>query len=240
MEITKLLEEWNEQLAPFTIEDKISFIINKIKDKKVFSTSFGIEDQMLTHLLAPYHDQIEAFTLDTGRQFEETYQVFQSTQIQYDPFKIKVYFPNEEDIQKYSFEKGINAFYTSIENRKECCYIRKINPLQRALKGYALWFTGLRAEQSPNRKKIQFLEWNENYQLIKFNPLLNFTLKEVEEFIEKNNIPINSLYKKGFVSIGCAPCTRAIQEGEDFRAGRWWWENGKKECGLHIPQEKNN
>jgi phosphoadenosine phosphosulfate reductase len=132
-------------------------------------------------------------------------------------------------------KKGPLSFYESVENRKECCFIRKVDPLQRALKGKKIWITGIRAEQSDSRKELTQVEWDETNKVYKFHPLLNWTLDEVKEFIRKNHIPYNPLHDRGFASIGCAPCTRAIKPGEDFRAGRWWWENSdKKECGLHI------
>ena len=165
--------------------------------------------------------------------------MFQKTLDKYPSLTIRTYYPEESDIQQYVNNYGINGFYDSIENRKACCHIRKVKPLQRAISGVSLWITGLRAEQSANRESMLFLEWDEANQLIKFNPLLHYTLKEVEAEIKLHNIPINSLYRRGYLSIGCAPCTRALAEGEDFRAGRWWWENGKKECGLHIHANKN-
>lgn len=127
-----------------------------------------------------------------------------------------------------------------LKAEKKCCFVRKVIPLRKALEGASVWVTGLRAEQSQNRESIAFLEWDEDNQLIKFNPLLHYTLEQLETLVNQNNIPLNSLYKKGYLSIGCAPCTRALAEGEDFRAGRWWWENGKKECGLHIHITNNN
>jgi phosphoadenosine phosphosulfate reductase len=130
-------------------------------------------------------------------------------------------------------EKGPNSFFESVDNRKECCYIRKVAPLTKALKGNAVWITGLRAEQSENRNDLQFFEYDEKFEIIKFNPLLKWTLEEVQKYIDENNVPQNALHKKGFVSIGCAPCTRAIAPGEDIRAGRWSWESSHKECGLH-------
>lgn len=234
------LRKWNQEIDTLPILEKIEFVLNKISGKKVFSTSFGIEDQMITDLLYKYVDKVEIFTLDTGRNFEETYDTFQSSQIKYKNFKFKIFYPEEKDVREYVNEYGINGFYRSIENRKQCCYIRKVIPLSRALENANLWITGLRAEQSPNRENMQFLEWDDVHNLVKFNPLLHYTLKEVEAYIKEHQVPINRLYKKGFLSIGCAPCTRALQEGEDFRAGRWWWENGKKECGLHIHKDKNN
>lgn len=229
----------NEELKNLPPEEAIPFVLKHFNGKKVFSTSFGIEDQVLTHYLAPYADSISAFTLDTGRQFGETYEVFQRTQNKYPALTIETFFPDAGDIKNYVSTYGVNGFYSSIDNRKECCRIRKVVPLQKAIKGAQLWITGLRAEQSDNRSDMQYLEWDEVNQLVKYNPLLDFTLKDTEVIADKYNIPVNSLYRKGYLSIGCAPCTRALEPGEPFRAGRWWWEDGKKECGLHIHTDKN-
>ncbi|AXG73175.1 phosphoadenylyl-sulfate reductase [Flavobacterium arcticum] len=229
----------NKAIEEMPTDDAISFVLDAIKGKKVFSTSFGIEDQLLTHYIAS-HDDVTTFTLDTGRQFNETYKVFQDTLDKYPSLLIDTYSPDENDIKNYVKNCGINGFYDSIEKRKECCRIRKVKPLKRALTGAKLWITGLRAEQSMNRETMQFLEWDETNQLIKFNPLLHYTLKQVEHEVGVFNIPVNPLYYKGYLSIGCAPCTRALLKGEDFRAGRWWWENGKKECGLHIHSDNNH
>lgn len=233
------LKYLNDAIKGMPLEESIPYILKNFEGKKVFSTSFGIEDQLLTHYIAPYGELVSAFTLDTGRQFPETYEVWQRTQNKYPQLIIDTYFPEQEDIDNYVKKQGINGFYNSVENRKECCRIRKVVPLQKAIKGADLWITGLRAEQSDNRESLEFLEWDEANQLVKFNPLLHYTLKEVEALINTYNIPLNSLYKKGYLSIGCAPCTRALMEGEPFRAGRWWWEDGKKECGLHIHTDKN-
>ena len=197
----------------------------------VFSTSFGKEDQVITHAIS--NSNISVFTLDTGRLFEETYEVYHRTRLKY-KMNIEAYFPNQVAVQGLLEKKGPYSFYDSIENRKECCFIRKIEPLKRALKGKQIWITGLRKEQSDNRADMQMVEWDEGNQLIKVHPLFNWTEKEVDEFVDKNNVPVNALHKKGFPSIGCSPCTRAVETGEDFRAGRWWWEASKKECGLHI------
>ena len=221
------------------LADAIAYVLNVTDERVVFSTSFGIEDQLLTHYLAPYANRVGVFTLDTGRQFNETYEVFQKTQDKYPALKIETYYPDGNDIADYVKCKGINGFYDSVASRKACCYIRKVKPLQRAINGASLWITGLRAEQSANRESMQMLEWDHANNLVKFNPLLHYSLADVEREISIHNIPINSLYRKGFLSIGCAPCTRALAPGEDFRAGRWWWENGKKECGLHIHTQKN-
>jgi phosphoadenosine phosphosulfate reductase len=200
----------------------------------VFSTSFGIEDQVITHLLASAGASTTIFTLETGRLFPETYYVWNRTLERYN-LPIKAYYPNTKAVENMVTKKGPSSFYDSVENRKECCFIRKIEPLKRAIQGYDIWITGIRAEQSPNREDMDFIEWDEGNQIIKIHPLFHWTLAEVEHFLKQYNIPYNPLHDKGFPSIGCQPCTRAIAAGEDFRAGRWWWEDkSKKECGLHT------
>lgn len=227
-----LTQTLSEKTKGFSIEDTLSFLANEYKDKVVFSTSFGQEDQVITALIAKNDLPITIFTLDTGRLFQETYDVFHKTLKKYKK-EIKVYFPEASAVEKLLETKGPNSFYDSVENRKECCFIRKVVPLTKALKGNSLWITGLRAEQSENRNDLALFEYDEKFDIIKFNPLLKWTLKEVEAYLEKNNVPQNALHKQGFVSIGCAPCTRAITPDEDIRAGRWWWESSHKECGLH-------
>lgn len=215
-------------------EEALAALAKEFPDKIVFSTSLGYEDQVISHFIFYNKLPIDVFTLDTGRLFNETYSVLDSTLKRYKT-PIKVMYPQTEAIEKLVSENGPISFYESVENRKECCYIRKVEPLKRALKGKEIWITGIRAEQSGNRNDMPSVEWDEANQIIKFHPILNWTLEEVKSYINKHNIPYNSLHDKGFVSIGCAPCTRAIKEGEDFRAGRWWWEqNDKKECGLHA------
>ncbi|MGE0566367.1 MAG: phosphoadenylyl-sulfate reductase [Bacteroidia bacterium] len=202
-------------------------------EKIVFSTSFGYEDQVIAHLIFNNNLPINVFTLDTGRLFPETYSVYNSTLNRYKK-PIEVFSPNTTKLEKLLTEKGPFSFYESTENRIECCNIRKVEPLKRALKGFSIWITGIRAEQSPNRNNMPMVEWDEANQIVKVHPLLHWSLNEVKQFIKQNNIPYNPLHDKGFVSIGCQPCTRAIKDGEDFRAGRWWWEDAnKKECGLH-------
>ncbi len=221
-----------DKTKDFSLEETLSFLANEFKDKVVFSTSFGQEDQVITALIGQNDLPITIFTLDTGRLFQETYDVFHKTLKKYKK-EIKVYFPEASEVQNLLNQKGPNSFYESVENRKECCFIRKVAPLTKALKGNEIWITGLRAEQSENRNDLAAFEYDAHFNIIKFNPLLKWTLKEVEDYLEKNNVPQNALHKKGFVSIGCAPCTRAIAEGEDIRAGRWSWESSHKECGLH-------
>lgn len=221
-----------EKTAGFSIEETLAFLANEYQNKVVFSTSFGQEDQVITALIAKNELPITIFTLDTGRLFQETYDVFHKTVKKYKK-QIEVYFPEAASVESLLRQKGPNSFYESVENRKECCFIRKVVPLKKALSGNAIWITGLRAEQSENRNSLALFEYDANFDIVKFNPLLKWTLEEVQKYIDENNVPQNALHKKGFVSIGCAPCTRAIFEGEDIRAGRWWWESSHKECGLH-------
>jgi phosphoadenosine phosphosulfate reductase len=216
------------------ISDSIKILCKEYKDKVVFSTSFGLEDQVIAHIIFSNNLPVKIFTLDTGRLFPETYAVFSRTLEKYNK-KIKGYFPAKSDIEKLISEKGPFSFYHSIENRKECCYLRKIKPLKRALKGNEIWITGLRAEQSEIRNNLNIFEWDKENTIIKYHPLLHWKTTEVNKFIIENSIPYNILHDKGYPSIGCQPCTRKINESEDFRAGRWWWENNsKKECGLHA------
>jgi phosphoadenosine phosphosulfate reductase len=221
-----------EKTKNFSIEETLIFLADQFQNKVVFSTSFGQEDQVITALIAEQNLPITIFTLDTGRLFQETYDVFHKTLKKY-KIDIETYFPETTAVEELVNQKGPNSFYESVENRKECCFIRKVAPLTKALKGNSVWITGLRAEQSQNRNDLDLFEYDDKFEIIKFNPLLKWTLNEVENYLENNNIPQNELHKKGFLSIGCAPCTRAIAAGEDIRAGRWWWESSQKECGLH-------
>ena len=205
-----------------------------------FSTSFSFEDQVITHKILSHQLPITIFTLDTGRLFPETYSVWSATNEKYNTH-IKAYYPDHSLLEDFIAVKGPNSFYESVENRKGCCYIRKVDPLKRALKNNAVWITGLRAEHSADRHDMPQVEWDESNNIIKYHPILYWTTEEVKQYISENNIPYNPLHDRGFVSIGCAPCTRAIKPGEDFRAGRWWWEdNTKKECGLHVHEQVSN
>ncbi|MFA6083066.1 MAG: phosphoadenylyl-sulfate reductase [Mucilaginibacter sp.] len=202
----------------------------------VFSTSFGWEDQVITHMIFANDIPIKVFTLETGRLFPETYYVWNRTMEIYGK-PVHAYYPVHHLLEEMVNAKGPNSFYESVENRKECCGIRKIEPLRRALAGNKCWITGIRAEQSPNREEMSDVEWDEGNKLIKVHPIFSWTLDEVKAYIKQYNIPYNTLHDKGFPSIGCLPCTRAVQPGEDFRAGRWWWEDqSKKECGLHATE----
>ncbi len=199
-----------------------------------FASSLGEEDQVITDLIAKVAPAIEIFTLDTGRLHQETYDLLSKTQKRY-RLKFKVYYPDTAAVEKMVQEKGINLFYESVENRKLCCGIRKVEPLQRALKNVDAWMSGLRREQAVTRKDLEIFEWDEGNQKIKIAPLAAWALDDVHRYIKEHKVDVNPLHAKGFVSIGCAPCTRAIKPGEDIRAGRWWWEQPEnKECGLHF------
>ncbi|WP_410528440.1 phosphoadenylyl-sulfate reductase [Sphingobacterium sp. SGG-5] len=229
-----MIASLKKELAALDARQIIQFISDKYGEKAVFSTSFGIEDQVITHMLAEAETKASVFTLETGRLFPETYYVWNRTLEKYG-LPIKAYYPNTTAVERLVTEKGPSSFYESVENRKECCYIRKIEPLKRAIQGYEVWITGIRAEQSANREDMDFIEWDDANQIIKIHPLFHWTLSEVEDFLKQHHVPYNPLHDKGFPSIGCQPCTRAILPGEDFRAGRWWWEDrSKKECGLHA------
>jgi phosphoadenosine phosphosulfate reductase len=230
--------------------DTISFLLSKLHQQDVaeslrrisalypdavtFSTSFSWEDQIISHFIFTEQLPIKVFTLDTGRLFSETYSTWSRTLEKYQQ-PITAYYPDAAALKDFVAVKGPNSFYDSVENRKQCCHIRKVAPLQKALKGNEIWITGIRSAHSPNRNDMPMVEWDEVNNIIKYHPLLNWNTKTVTDFIQSHQVPYNPLHDKGFVSIGCAPCTRAVKPGEDFRAGRWWWEDSsKKECGLHV------
>ena len=227
------IENIKQLTKGFEPVEALAALAKEFPGEVVFSTSFGWEDQVITHMIFTNNLPIRVFTLETGRLFPETYYVWNRTMEMYEK-PIHAYYPNSELLEKMVNAKGPSSFYESVENRKECCGIRKVEPLKRALAGNKCWVTGIRAEQSVNRHDMQNLEWDEQNNLIKFHPLYDWTLDQVKEYIRIHNVPYNTLHDRGFPSIGCQPCTRAVQPGEDFRAGRWWWEDqSKKECGLH-------
>ena len=203
-------------------------------DKVVIASSFGMEDMVLIDMNSKLDQPIKLFTLDTGRLHEETYEIMERVRAQYG-LKINIFFPNKESVQNLVRQKGFFSFRESLENRKECCNIRKVQPLKQALQGQRAWVTGLRREQAITRTEILKVEKDlEHPPLTKINPISDWTKDQVEMYIKKYQVPINALHKKNFLSIGCAPCTRAVNPGEDIRSGRWWWENPEqKECGLH-------
>jgi len=228
------LDEIAAQIKDLGPVEAISFLAQKFPGQITFSTSFGWEDQVITDMIFANDIPVRVFTLETGRLFPETYYVWNRTLENYQK-PIYAYYPDAAALEEMISKKGPSSFYESVENRKECCNIRKIVPLKRALAGNKLWVTGIRSEQSLNRHDMSNLEWDEQNQLIKFHPIFEWSLEEVKAYIKEKNIVYNTLHDKGFPSIGCAPCTRAVAPGEDFRAGRWWWEDqSKKECGLHA------
>jgi phosphoadenosine phosphosulfate reductase len=229
-----ITKEQIQQIEQSSLPGAIQLVAELFPGKVVFSSSLGQEDQVITDAICKNKIGVEIFTLDTGRLFYETYELIEKTNARYKT-NMKIYFPDATDVETFVRAKGMNSFYESVENRKECCHIRKVKPLNRALQGAKVWITGLRAEQSDNRKDMPKIEWDEQRQLYKFNPLINWSYNEMIAYINEHNVPYNSLHDKGFISIGCAPCTRAIEPGEDARAGRWWWEASQKECGLHTP-----
>lgn len=229
----KKVQQLNEQFSHLTAQEILEYFLKEYNHKIALSSSFGAEDQVLTHMILNIDKDTKIFTLDTGRLPYETYSVMDNTNLKYG-IKVNVYFPDANEVEELYKTQGINGFYESIENRKKCCFVRKIKPLQRALKGLEVWITGLRASQSVTREQMQLVEYDEVNNVIKLNPLLTWNEQDVWDFIKTNKVPYNKLHDQGYPSIGCAPCTRAVKEGDDIRSGRWWWENPEhKECGLH-------
>lgn len=227
------IAQFNQQFSGKAPEEVLTFFLQAFRGRIALSSSLSIEDQMLTDLIAKKDPTTRIFTLDTGRLFPETYSLIERTRMKY-PITLEVFFPEASEVEKMVKEEGINLFYAGIEQRKRCCHVRKMQPLKRAFQGLEVWICGLRKEQSVTRHDMQMVEWDAQNQLIKLNPLIEFTEEQVWDYIKANQVPYNKLHDKGFPSIGCQPCTRAVQPGEDIRAGRWWWENPEhKECGLH-------
>ena len=201
--------------------------------RTVFANSLGAEDMVLNDILAKHFPQIGIFTLDTGRLPVETYELMQKVEERYQ-IQLRYYYPDAAEIENFTRNNGINAFYNGVELRKECCRIRKVEPLKRALANQDAWITGQRRSQSVTRESLAALEYDETFGLYKSNPLADWEERDIWDYIRANDVPYNSLHDKFYPSIGCAPCTRAITPGEDIRSGRWWWENPEnKECGLH-------
>ena len=199
-----------------------------------FANSLGAEDMVLTDLIAQHQPGIEMFSLDTGRLPQETYDLMQEVRTRYG-VPLKIYFPDAKQIEAYIARNGVNGFYDSVENRKGCCHIRKVEPLKRALAGKRAWVTGMRHDQAVTRAGLEVSSHDADHGLQKFNPLLNWTNAEVWEYLKQHDVPYNKLHDQFYPSIGCAPCTRAVTPGEDIRSGRWWWEDPQnKECGLHV------
>ncbi|HDS07352.1 MAG TPA: phosphoadenylyl-sulfate reductase [Bacteroides sp.] len=232
-ELKDRIKQWNEELKETDALGVVGFFLNHFGERVVLSTSLGVEDQVLTEMVVRQDRGTEIFTLDTGRLFPETYDLIARTNKHFG-IRIKTYFPDYRKVEEMVARHGINLFYESVENRKMCCGIRKVAQLPRAFEGKEAWICGLRKDQSVNRFFNRLVEWDPNNGLIRINPLISWSEKQVWDYVKKHHIPYNMLHDSGFPSIGCEPCTRAVETGEDPRAGRWWWENeGPKECGLH-------
>jgi phosphoadenosine phosphosulfate reductase len=206
-------------------------------DKISLASSFGAEDVTLIDMIAKIKPKANVFTLDTGRLNAETYEVIAKVQQKYPQLQLRIMFPQSETVEQMVSDKGINLFYDSVENRKQCCFIRKVEPLGRATKGLDAWITGLRRDQTANRSTMETVELDSDRNIAKINPLIDWSNEQVWEYIHANGVPYNALHDQNFPSIGCAPCTRAVAAGEDLRAGRWWWEMSNQECGLHVSSD---
>lgn len=216
-----------------SLEDRIAFIVASMNGPLAFSTSLGLEDQAILHAIATIGAPVDVFTLDSGRHFVETLDMIDVSARRYG-VAIKVMAPDASDLENLVARDGINGFRASIEARKACCDVRKVRPLRRALKDAKGWITGLRRGQSNGRSDVPFVSFDVAFQLLKFNPIADWSLQDLEAYLAMHEVPVNPLHARGFPSIGCQPCTRAIAPSEDIRAGRWWWENlDGKECGLH-------
>ncbi len=232
------LNDYAEQFDKSSSEQILKWASDKFAGKIIFSTALGPEAQVILDIMVKNSINIQIFTLDTGRLFNDTYELIAKTEEKYNT-KIQVYFPKHEDVENMIKEQGINLFYKNQSNRKQCCYVRKIIPLERAMYGYDSWICGLRKGQSITRETVRCIEWDKKHQMIKINPLANWSEEEVWNYIRKHDVPYNKLHENGFKSIGCSCCTRKVKDGEHSRSGRWWWEpEDKKECGLHIQDGK--
>ncbi|MBR1992049.1 MAG: phosphoadenylyl-sulfate reductase [Bacteroidales bacterium] len=223
----------NQQFATQSAMEVLAYCLQRFHGHIALSSSLGLEDQVLTDMICKIDKSTRIFTLDTGRLFPETYLLLDRTNLRYG-IKMEVLFPDREAVEALMKECGINCFYDSVENRKRCCKVRKIDSLMRAFEHLDCWICGLRHEQSVTRKDVQIIEYDKVNGLIKVNPLVNWSEEEVKKYIRENQVPYNKLHDEGFPSIGCQPCTRAVKPGEDIRSGRWWWEDpDHRECGLH-------
>jgi phosphoadenosine phosphosulfate reductase len=224
---------WQQQFQNDSPEKLLVWFCDNFPGAVTFSTSFSVEDQVILHILVSNQLDVRVFTLDTGRLFPETYDLIDLVSKKYN-IRIFTYFPDTLKVEQMINSKGINLFYDSVENRRECCTVRKTEPLTRAQEGMKVWVTGMRKDQSVTRNDMDLISWEEKSGMIKVNPLINWSLDRVMDYLDQYKVPFNPLHKRGYSSIGCAPCTRAVMPGEDIRAGRWWWEHPEnRECGLH-------
>ncbi|MDC7242129.1 MAG: phosphoadenylyl-sulfate reductase [Spirochaetales bacterium] len=226
--------KWQEELAGSSPEEVLEWALKIFDTGRIMqSSSLGLEDMVITDMVRRISPDCGVFTLDTGRLFQESYDLLEEARLKWKT-PIQVLFPESGAVEALVGEKGPNSFYYSLENRKECCRIRKIEPLKRALSGLDAWICGLRRDQSVTRGTVDLVEWDEAFGLVKINPLAFWSEEQCREYVREHSVPVHALHRKGFPSIGCAPCTRAVRDGEDIRSGRWWWENPEsKECGLH-------
>lgn len=228
-----LAEQLNERFAGRQPQEALAYFTETYKGVIALASSLGAEDQVLTDMICKIAPETRIFTLDTGRLFPETYSLIERTNTTYG-IKIQVLFPDYREVEKMVRESGVNLFYESVGKRRLCCHIRKLTPLKRAFEGLKIWICGLRHEQSVTRTGNRMVEWDEKNGLLKLNPLIDWSEEQVWNYIREQGVPYNKLHDRGFPSIGCQPCTRAVRNGEEVRAGRWWWENPEqKECGLH-------
>jgi phosphoadenosine phosphosulfate reductase len=234
-------DSWVDQTRDFSTNEILDWSLQHFSGVLGFATSLGPEDQVLLNFLQQRlsvldleSHVIDVFTLDTGRLPMETYELMEKNRAFFD-LPLRIVFPQAHEVEAFVNSRGPNAFYRSIEERRQCCHVRKVLPLDAALVGKKAWITGLRRSQAPSRTSVDLLEWDEGRSLVKINPLVHWSADEIWSQIRTLKLPYNSLHDKGYSSIGCAPCTRAVLPGEDERAGRWWWENAQhKECGLHV------
>ncbi len=232
--MNEIIEAIVSETQSLSTEDFLQAIANRFGQRIALASSMSCEDQVLTDMISRLGCDIGVFTIDTGRLPQSTYDLIDATRNKYD-LKIQVLFPDREQVEHMVWANGMNLFHHSVEARKMCCYARKVVPLQRKLATLDAWVTGLRRQQAVTRSDICRAEWDEANELVKLNPLADWTTDQVWKYIHDNDVPYNELHDQGYPSIGCAPCTRAVEPGQDIRAGRWWWEEPEhKECGLHV------
>ncbi len=230
----------NKEFSSATAQQVLAHVIESYSGRVTIASSLGAEDQVITHMASQITDALDIFVLDTGRLHQETYDLMETTSRQY-AFNYRVFFPQSDEVEAMVSDHGPNHFYTSVEHRKQCCFIRKVAPLKRALAPYSVWVTGIRRAQSMDRTTVDCFEWDVAHSAIKVNPLYKWSKDDVWNYIKRHDVPYNPLHDQHYPSIGCAPCTRAVKPGEDDRSGRWWWEASvKKECGLHVTGTKTD
>lgn len=234
------INQLNSEFRNATLIEVLAYVLDRFQDNVILASSLGLEDQILTHFVQRHSKKARIMVLDTLRLNQETYDLLKQMQEEYQ-VTYEIYYPNNDAVEALVSTKGTHSFYESIENRKECCHIRKIEPLTRVLKTVDAWITGLRKDQSVTRQDMALFEYDQTHKILKVNPLIHWDYETVRNVIKAEKIPYNALHDQGYPSIGCEPCTRAVKEGEDIRAGRWWWEAAdQKECGLHSKKDNQS